>query len=271
TPMLTQHLLPLVGASLLAACSTAQDEPVQSAADPIAATRPEIESGEFFRRIATFPVFENSDVKNETVAEIISVSADGMTLVYTDSELEAVGFVDISDPAAPAAGGHVPVGGEPTSITVRGELALACVNTSADYVDTAGDLVVIDIAGRAIVRRIALGGQPDSIAVSKDGRYAAVCIENERDESLDGGALPQLPTGWLVVIDLVGLPADWTQRRVELTGLAEVAPSDPEPEFVDINGLNQAVVTLQENNHVVLVDLASGEVTGHFSAGTVDL
>jgi hypothetical protein len=54
------------------------------------------------------------------------------------------------------------------------------------------------------------------------------------------------------------------------TGLAEVAPSDPEPEFVDINALGETVVTLQENNHMVVV-ARDGTVISHFSAGAVDL
>ena len=60
-------------------------------------------------------------------------------------------------------------------------------------------------------------------------------------------------------------------RLVDLTGLAEIAPEDPEPEFVDVNSDNIAVVTLQENNHIALVDLATGAVTAHFPAGSVDL
>ena len=44
----------------------------------------------------------------------------------------------------------------------------------------------------------------------------------------------------------------------QLTGLAERFPDDPEPEYVSINASNQAAVTLQENNHVVIVDLATG-------------
>ncbi len=40
---------------------------------------------------------------------------------------------------------------------------------------------------------------------------------------------------------------------------------------MDINGRNQAVVTLQENNHLAIVDLAHGARSSrHFSAGTVD-
>ncbi len=45
-------------------------------------------------------------------------------------------------------------------------------------------LVVVDIASRTEVARLALPGQPDSVARSKDGRYVAVVIENERDAEL---------------------------------------------------------------------------------------
>ena len=55
-----------------------------------------------------------------------------------------------------------------------------------------------------------------------------------------------------------------------LTGLAGVAPTDPEPEFVDVNSLGETVVTLQENNHIAVVS-KDGSVISHFSAGAVDL
>ncbi len=55
-----------------------------------------------------------------------------------------------------------------------------------------------------------------------------------------------------------------------MTGLAEIAPEDPEPEFVDINSLGEVAVTLQENNHIVILS-RDGEVLSHFSAGSVDL
>ena len=115
----------------------------------------------------------------------------------------------------------------------------------------------------------ALGGQPDSIAVSADGLYAAIVIENERDEELNEGALPQTPAGFLTIVDLLGPPEAWALRLVDLTGIADRFPEDPEPEFVDINASNQAAVTLQENNHVVIIDLPTGTVVGDFSAGTV--
>ncbi len=228
-----------------------------------------------FNRVASFfvcnQVGSSCASDDETAAEIVAASTDGMTLIYTNSPGESVGFVDITDPAAPNGLGSIDLGGEPTSVAVLGGRALVAVNTSADFVNVSGQLVLIDIATRSIEAAIALAGQPDSVAVSPDGRHAAVAIENERDEDLGDGAPPQAPAGLVQIVDISGAPATWTVRDVALTGLADLYPTDPEPEYVDINAAGQAVVTLQENNHLVLIDLASGAVTRDFTAGTADL
>jgi hypothetical protein len=195
-----------------------------------------------------------------------------MTLVYTDSPLEQVGFVDITDPASPVAGGTLALSGEPTSVAIKGDYALVGVNTSADYVNVSGHLEVVSISGVSSVRQIDLGGQPDSVAVSPDGNYAAVVIENERDEDLGSGAPPQAPAGTLIIVDISDAdPANWTSSTVDLTNTSALYAGDPEPEYVDINSDNLAVVTLQENNHIVLVDLSDGSIVNEFSAGSVDL
>jgi len=232
-----------------------------------------------FRRIATFEVFGNTSVDDETVAEIVTSANDGTVLIYTDSEQELLGFVDISDPTNPTADGTIDLGGEPTSVAVHTkwtlggpkDYALACINTSTDFVNTSGELVVIDVDARSIVRTIQLGGQPDAIAVAPLGPFACICIENERDEDLGDGAPPQAPAGFLVIVDLFGRPAAWSTRTVGLQGICDLFPDDPEPEYVDINAFNTAVVTCQENNHIVLVDLVTGAILDDFSAGTVDL
>jgi hypothetical protein len=170
----------------------------------------------------------------------------------------------------------VAVGGEPTSVAVKGAYALVGVNTSADFVNTSGLLAVVDIASRAVVRNIALGGQPDSVAVSPDGNFAVVAIENERDEDHpngdDIGFNPQAPAGFVVILDTSDAnPFNWIKAEIDMTGLAGVAAGDPEPEFVDINSDNIAVVTMQENNHLVLIDLNTGTISGDFTAGAVHL
>ncbi|MBO9448016.1 esterase-like activity of phytase family protein [Ruegeria sp. R14_0] len=228
-----------------------------------------------FNRIASFPVVKNmaegADTTRETSPEIIAATADGMTLVYTDSPLGVIGMVDITDPANPAPLGAMEVGGEPTSVGIVGATAFVGVNTSESYTAPSGKLISVDIAGKAETGACDLGGQPDSVAIAPDGSFVAVAIENERDEDLNDGVIPQLPAGSLAMVPLKDGALDCAGMKMAvLTGLADVAPTDPEPEFVDINGLGETVITLQENNHVAVVD-KDGNVISHFSAGSVDL
>lgn len=211
-------------------------------------------------------------VDGDTSAEILDLTSDGSLMIYTDSPGGAIGFVDTTDPANPQALGTLAVGDVTSAAIVRDRWLLVAVNTSASFTEPTGELRVYELGSRALVRTLDLGGQPDSIAISPSGeRYAAIVIENERDEDLDDGLIPQLPEGNLQVLDLAGEPSRWDLRTVDLTGLAEVAPEDPEAEYVDINDRNQAVVSLQENNHLAIVDLATASVIGDFSAGSVTL
>lgn len=223
----------------------------------------------------TFVPLATVEVGGE-VAEIISATPDGRTVVYTDSELGRIGLVDLSRPTAPRDLGSIDVGGSPTSVTVlsNARYALVAVDTTTDLTRPSGHLAVVDLPRRAVVRTIDLGGQPDSIDVGPSGVFAAIAIENQRDEDVEvgdvAGGLPQLPAGFLSVVDLRGPVSAWTAARVELTGLpGAVFADDPEPEFVDVDGRDVAAVTLQENNAVALVDLARQRVVGSFSAGTV--
>jgi LPXTG-motif cell wall-anchored protein len=246
-------------------CCTLAAGLVLTAAPAVAADQP------VFSRIATFGVYQNTSADDGATAEISALSSDGKTVIYTDSPGERIGFVNVTNPASPQPGGVLDMPGEPTSVAVLGGYALVAVNTSPSFTAPSGKLVVLDVATRAVVREIDLGGQPDSVAVSADGKYAAVIIENERDEDVNDGAIPQLPGGFLTIVDISPNVADWATRKVALTGLASVAPTDPEPEYVSINSANKAVVSLQENNHLAIVDLPSGQVVKDFSAGSVSL
>jgi len=229
-----------------------------------------------FNRIASFAVADNlpkdADKSKPTSSEIITVSGDGKTLIYSDSPYGAIGFIDITDPAKPQPGGIIKVDGEPTSVAALGARVFAAVNTSKDKANPSGRLDIIDIASRKVLSSCDLGGQPDSVAISPDQTFAAVVIENERDEEVNDGEIPQLPSGNLKILALKDGASDCAaMKTVELTGLSEIAPEDAEPEFVSINKDNQIAVTLQENNHIAVVDAASGKIVNHFSAGTVDL
>ena len=260
-----------------------------------------------FQRVATLGNYLNngSEAADETVSEIIAATADGRTLVYTDAIRGAVGFIGITNPAQPVPLGTFPldanpddaVDHSPTSVDILGNrYALVAVDTTSGAFDVPGGyLLVLDITAPTApvpVRTIDLGGQPDSVKISPDERFVAIAIENQRNEDLcvggalngteadedacvDGGGalgvLPQNPPGFVAVIRLAGPPAGWVRNDVALVGLAAYAPEDPEPEFVDVNARNEAVITLQENNHLAIVDLEKLTVKEHFPAGAVTL
>ncbi|WP_309103735.1 esterase-like activity of phytase family protein [Microbacterium sp.] len=254
-------------------------------------------AGAAFSRSATYPVYLNLpadvDPASETVAEISTITADG-TVVYTDAPGQRIGFVDVNDPADPTGTGSVSLtdighaDDQPTSVAAYGDYILVVIDeTGGDFTAPRGRVDVLRASDRVVVRSIDLGGQPDSIDISPDGAYAAIAIENQRDEEFtpegaDEGDLPQLPAGFVQVLELGSDPATWTATAVPFvaedgTPLPVVAaaeldtPQDPEPEYVTINGDNQAAVTLQENNGIAVIDLPSREIVSVFSAGTVAL
>lgn len=258
-----------------------------------------------FTRLSTYPVYLNVPIgvnpADPTVSEISAVSPDGNTVAYTDALGGRIGFLDISDPANPVGKGSHDVKGSgtdgPTSVSIvpssAGDVALVVVDESTypglegtPWEDEepapgvrAGRVDIVKLAGtHDKVASIDLGGQPDSIAISPDGSYAAIAIENQRNEAvtpdgLEEGDIPQSPAGYVQIIKLTDPdPNTWTATPVMLpeADLAEAgldAPSDAEPEYVDINGGNQLALTLQENNGVVVIDLATATVETVWSTG----
>lgn len=161
--------------------------------------------------------------------------------------------------------------------------AVVGVNTSPNYVNVSGVLSVVDLASQTTIHEIELPGQPDAVDVSKSISnfpiYIAVAIENERDEDLGDGAPPQFPAGLLTIVTIPSEealtdPTSWTTMDVPLTGFSDACrfPDDPEPEYVAISPDNErVVVTLQENNCNMVVDIKSGDILGAYDAGSVQL
>lgn len=279
---------------LAAGCSAESSEAPETQENPSTprATSPidwNLPDAERYHRQATYPVYLNrpptEPIDTETVAEISTVSDDGNVVIYTDAPAKRIGFVDITDPAAPKGLGVLSLAelgdadDQPTSVITHGEFVLVVVDTTGgDFANPSGRVDVVRISDRTRVRSIDLQGQPDSIAVSGDGRFAAIAIENQRDEEFtpDGGEegdLPQPPTGFVQIVDLEGAPEAWKSRRVDFDVEAARSagldtPEDLEPEYVSINSRGQIAVTLQENNGVAVIDGLTGTVSTIFSAGT---
>lgn len=243
--------LKLTGLSLLCMSLPAWAQPLSADWDHTIVPKP------LFSRASLFPTYANKP-EGPTSAEIVALSADGYLAVYADSLGKGLGFVDLHDLHHPKAAGWVPLSGEPTSVVVLEDKALVACDTGS----FTGRLDLVDCHSHQVEHSFSLPGQPDSLALSPDHRYLAVAIENESENGF-----PEDPPGNLTVFTLAADPSDWAPRIVDLRGYAAVHPEDPEPEYVTINSDNLAAVTLQENNHVVLVDLPRGAVVGHFPAG----
>ncbi|ADU01133.1 esterase-like activity of phytase family protein [Mycolicibacterium gilvum] len=281
----------LTATLLLAGCSRGPDDegaaPIRERAT--AAVDFTLPDAQRYHRLATYPVHLNKPaadpVDGETVAEISTVTPDGNTVIYTDAAGKRIGFLDIRDPANPVGLGTLSLAelghadDQPTSVAAVGEYVLVVVDTTGgDFANPSGRVDVVRVADRTRVHSVDLGGQPDSIAVAHDGSFAAIAIENQRDEEFtppgaEEGDLPQPPTGFVQLLDLAGAPDTWVPRRVDFDVDAARAagldtPEDLEPEYVSVNPRGQVAVTLQENNGIAIIDGRTGAVQKIFSAGT---
>ena len=157
-----------------------------------------------FAKVASFAVCQQTSCSESriTSAEILAVSKDGMTLIYTDSPRNSIGFLDITDPALPRSLGRLTMPGEPTSVATNENYALVVVTLPKQAEQPAGALVVVDLATQQIVNQLPLTGQPDSIAISPDNNYLAIAIENERDFRVNNGDMPQYPAGEVMIFDI---------------------------------------------------------------------
>lgn len=278
-------------ALIAAGCTSGNDQPREDTPATERAISPidwNLPASDRYHRTATYPVFLNRPAEDpadaETVAEISTVTPDGNTLIHTDAAAKRIGFLDITDPTNPVGKGTLSLkelghqDDQPTSVAAVGEFVLVVVDTTGgDFPHPSGRVDIVRVADRTRVHSIDLGGQPDSIAISHDGAFAAIAMENQRDEEFtppggEEGDLPQPPTGFVQLIDLKGAPDTWTPRRVDFDVEAARAagldtPEDLEPEYVSINSRGQVAVTLQENNGIAIIDGATGDVVKIFSAG----
>lgn len=209
------------------------------------------------------------------VAEIVTATPDGMTLLYTSADAGALGLVDITNPSRPALLPRVDVRlggvGEPTSVAISpdGRYAVLALRMDDDATNARrGFLRIYDIRDpRAVkhVKDVSVGIGPDSLALAGSGKTlrAVVAIEDEETDAKGDATLDGKRPGRIDVVglqDLYGSVSSGVQS-IELvdalTALPDaVYPADPQPEFVAISPDGRtAAVTLQENNAVALIDL----------------
>ena len=139
----------------------------------------------------------------------------------------------------------------------------------------------------ALIETVDVGNLPDQLTFNADGSQLLVAGEGQfNEDSIDDGVVAN-PLGTVAIIDTAG-PAAFQGATIldfsQFNGFEDAARAaglriqegvsfaeDVEPEYISVSpDGTTAFVSLQENNAIAKVDLASGTITDVFSLGLQD-
>ncbi len=205
------------------------------------------------------------------IVETYSVSNTGaLTLVGS----LAVGFT------APT--GTNPI---PNSVAVKNGIvavAYAIQNTSTNAQQT-GRVSFYNAANGSFLNSVAVGALPDMLTFTPDG--TKVLVANEGEPNSYGQANSVDPEGSVSIINIAGGVANATVAQatftsfnsqiaalkaagVRITGPGATVAQDLEPEYIAVSPDGQtARITLQENNAIAILDIASATITSILPLG----
>ncbi len=227
---------------------------------------------------AEIPAFDPGSDRLFTVAgstiEILSVSNTGaLTLAGSLTP----GFT-------PPAGTNV----VPNSVAVKNGIvavAYAVVDATTNAQQT-GRVSFYNAADGTFLNSVAVGFLPDMLTFTPDG--TKVLVANEGEPNSYGQATSFDPEGSVSVIDLAGGVANATVQNasftsfnsqidalkaagVRITGPGSTVAQDLEPEYIAVDPDGKtARVTLQENNAIAILDIASATITQILPLGVKD-
>ncbi len=229
-------------------------------------------------------------------AEIVAYDAATWRMFVTNGVTNQIDVVALDDPAKPVKVGAVDLsafGSGVQGVAVKDGLGIAAV--AGNPVTANGKAVFFDASTLEVLRALDVGALPDMVTFTPKGDRALLANEAEprcvdaNGVGVTNPALATNPVGSVSIIDLrrgldkatvrtAGFEAyNGEEATLQAQGVrvgtwpgASVA-QDIEPEYiaVDPNG-RTAYVTLQENNAVATIDLATAKVTAIKGLGLVD-
>lgn len=211
---------------------------------------------------------------NSSAAEITAYSPVSQRFFVTSSAtgkldvlaLDASNHVSkVSDIALP--------GGGPNSVAVSGNVVAVAVQAAVKT--DPGTVEFYDATTLAHLNSVTVGALPDMLTFTPDGKRLLVANEGEPsdDYSVD-------PQGSVSIIDMTPGAASLTPAHVATVSFAALTPADIdadtrifgpgatiaqdlEPEYIAVEADgSKAYVTLQENNALMTIDIASATILG---------
>ncbi|MDZ7751765.1 MAG: choice-of-anchor I family protein [Gammaproteobacteria bacterium] len=211
-------------------------------------------------------------------AEIGAFDAASGRVFVTNGGLGRLDYFDANTSGDITSISSIALGGGPNSVAVRNGIVAVAVeaankqdNGFVEFYDTDGNFL----------NAVTAGALPDMVTFTPDGNRVLVANEGEPNDDFDND-----PVGSISIIDISGgvagatvttagfgafSAADMNNAGVRIFGPGAGVAQDLEPEYIAVSPDGAtAFVTLQENNAVAVVDIASATVTAIRGLGTKD-
>ena len=214
---------------------------------------------------------------DEGSAEIAAYDPATRRVFSVHTNANRLDVIDISDPTAPTLVTTLPTTGSPNSVAVHA--GMVAVSSTAPTTRTdPGSVQFFESVSGMLLGAVTVGAVPDMVAFTPDGTHLLVANEGEpSDDYLVD------PEGSVSIIDVSGGVAGLSQNAIRTAHFDDSVPifrdasvrvfgpgasraQDFEPEYLAIAPDSvTAWVTLQENNALAVLDIASArfvEVVG---------
>jgi hypothetical protein len=233
---------------------------------------------------------------NEGAAEIPDFDPASQRLFVVNGGDETIDILDLSDPTDPTLWGTIEIGSlfsnnkiaaSPNSVAISAGVVAVAVERKIDDKHIAGIAAFFDAAG-SLLGWVEIGFLPDMVTFTPDGKKALFANEGEPNQSYKSD-----PEGSVSIVDVQGLlngkglkPGDVKQANfkafnnakadliaagIRIFGPNATVAQDLEPEYIVVSAdSSTAYVTLQENNAVAVVDIATAKVLEILPLGVKD-
>ena len=220
-------------------------------------------------------------------AEITAYDAGTKRLFVVNGANGTVDVLNLSDPSAPALLGSINVsalGASVNSVAVHDGLVALAIE--ATIKTSPGSVAFYRASDLSFLHSVTVGALPDMVVFTPDGTKLLVANEGEPNSY---GAIDSVdPEGSISIITVnraggtstvatadfkayIGQEAALRSQGIRIYGPGANAAQDLEPEYITINPAGTtAYVTLQENNAMAVVDIATAKVTSLVPFGYKD-
>ncbi|MES2756656.1 MAG: choice-of-anchor I family protein [Pseudomonadota bacterium] len=217
-------------------------------------------------------------------AEITAYDAASKRLFVVNGANGSVDVLDLANPAAPKLLGTISVsafGGGVNSVAVHDGLVALAVE--AKVKTSPGVVAFYNAADLKLLHTVTVGALPDMVTFTADGK--TLLVANEGEPNSYGLADSVDPEGSVSVITVnragtstvatadfkqfIGQEAALRSAGIRIFGPGANAAQDLEPEYIAVSEDGKtAYVTLQENNAIAVVDIATAKVSSIKPLGT---